>query len=179
MTYKPPKCMIGGCKNFAHNLGIKNPDGTTRYRWKDGIGYICGTHHSNFVHRANKHRKDYCENEDGRLGFQCTTTIVWPGMLDVDHINGNPADNRLENLQTLCKCCHVYKGHLNEDYKSPGRKALGLTSGLNPGANFNYSDDIVFPTAHEEVRDLFEFEKSAPPFDSKSLFIIEDSFEKK
>lgn len=174
MTYKPPKCMIENCQNFADNLGIKNPDGSTKYRSKIGIGWICGTHHKNFIHRAIKHRKDYCENIDGRLGPPCTTTIVWSGMLDVDHKNGNPADNRLENLQTLCKCCHAYKTHLFKDYNSPGRKSLGLSAILKPNQDFNYPDDVVFPMAHDDAQNLFEFEKSEEQMIVENLFIIED-----
>jgi len=66
-----------------------------------------------------------CENVDGRLGFVCTTT-TFPGfgMVDVDHINGNPSHNDRENLQTLCKCCHAYKTNVNADYATPGRKTL-------------------------------------------------------
>jgi hypothetical protein len=31
-------------------------------------------------------------------------------------------------MQTLCACCHRYKGTvLNKDYASPGRKALSVT----------------------------------------------------
>ena len=68
-----------------------------------------------------------CENVDGRLGFKCTTT-AFPGfgMLDVDHKNGIPTDNRRKNLQTLCKCCHAYKTNVNQDYATAGRKALGV-----------------------------------------------------
>lgn len=73
--------------------------------------------YKNKRHPYRKHRKSYCENIDGRLGFKCTTTIVWHGMLDVDHINGLRNDNSLENLQTLCKCCHSYKTVLFKDSK--------------------------------------------------------------
>lgn len=161
MTIKRPKCSVEGCNNVAENTGRKNPDGSIKYRWKTGLGWMCSTCHGRIIHRAVKHRKDYCENVDGRLKFSCTTTIVWEGMLDVDHINGDPSDNRIENLQTLCKCCHVYKTHIYKDSQSPGRKSLGLTGYLTPGPEYKHSDTVVFPNAHEEIRrsGLFEFEK--------------------
>ena len=92
---------------------------------KNGFANI--TDYLNSIHRYRKYRETYCENEDGRLGYECTTTIAWDGMLDVDHINGDPTDNRPENLQTLCKCCHAYKTWKFGDAKTPGRKALKVT----------------------------------------------------
>jgi 5-methylcytosine-specific restriction endonuclease McrA len=38
--------------------------------------------------------------------------------LDVDHIDGNPSNNKPENLQTLCKPCHIVKTRENREYKS-------------------------------------------------------------
>ena len=67
------------------------------------------------VHPYLKNRKDYCENVDGRLGYKCTTTIVYRGQLEVDHIDGNPYNHSKENLQTLCNCCHTYKTHISRD----------------------------------------------------------------
>lgn len=81
----------------------------------------------NQFHPYRRYRKDYCENQDGRLGYVCTSTIVWDGQLDVDHKNGNPSDNEEENLQTLCKCCHAYKTNVKGDYLTPGRQFFGIT----------------------------------------------------
>jgi len=78
--------------------------------------------YQNSKHPYRKYRKDYCENIDGRLGYTCTTTIVHMVQLDVDHKDGNHLNNKVKNLQTLCKCCHSYKSLIYEDYKTPGRK---------------------------------------------------------
>ena len=83
--------------------------------------------YNNRNHPSRQYRKDYCENFDGHVTrHKCTTTIVWNGQLDVDHIDGNPSHNDPSNLQTLCKCCHAHKTFLYEDARTPGRKALGI-----------------------------------------------------
>jgi hypothetical protein len=128
-----PMCCVGGCTNRGQHTGSYRKDGTPVFR------KMCGKHHEEFCankhgltptqwknsfHPYLKHRKTYCENVDGRLGFDCTSNIVWEGMLQVDHIDGNPENNDESNLQTLCACCHVYKSWLNKDYATPGRKTL-------------------------------------------------------
>lgn len=82
--------------------------------------------YSNSKHPYRKYRKDYCENIDGRFGFTCTTSILMLAQLDVDHIDSNARNNKPENLQTLCKCCHTYKTITEKDYLTPGRKTLGI-----------------------------------------------------
>lgn len=134
-------CEIDGCNRLGHNTGAKKKDGTIIRRAR------CDRHH--FRKLADNgyfpvpylvHRKNYCENIDGRLGFVCTSTILnpidnpelfgddpnptWNAMLQVDHIDGNPFNNDPKNLQTLCACCHIFKTHKEEDYKTPGRKAV-------------------------------------------------------
>ena len=42
-------------------------------------------------------------------------------MLDVDHKDEDHLNNEPSNLQTLCKCCHSYKG--NQFVKVFGRTA--------------------------------------------------------
>lgn len=114
-----PKCSIPDCDNYCHNMGYGN------YR------KVCRTHHDiKFNVRGKgykKHRKNYCENEEGYLGYYCTSSIVDPRyQLDVDHIDGDPSNNELNNLMTLCKCCHSLKTIMFRDFETPGRKALAI-----------------------------------------------------
>jgi len=96
----------------------------------------------NSRHPYLKYRKDYCENKDGRLGFVCNTTLPTMEMLknagiavshwtpqqflDADHIDGDPSNNSEENIQTLCKHCHMIKSAQNGDHATPGRKTKGI-----------------------------------------------------
>lgn len=111
-----PSCEVPNCRKRVEVFGSDHY-GNIKYT-------VFCKDHACTINGYSLWRKTYCENIDGRLGFTCTTNIVWEGMLDVDHINGNPEDNRPENYQTLCKCCHAYKGNKNGDYKTPGRKKL-------------------------------------------------------
>ncbi|SRR6056297_1626046 len=128
-------CMEPGCNELGQHMGRYYQSGNRK-----GMPYRrarCTKHHQIFYARKKGlsddrashvfhpylfHRKNYCENQDGRLGFKCTTTIYWPGMLDVDHIDGNPFNEDVSNYQTLCKCCHAYKSWKEKDYLTPGRK---------------------------------------------------------
>jgi hypothetical protein len=58
------------------------------------------------------------------LGFPCPTDYeiiesnsdtAYKRILELDHINGKPYDNRLKNLCPLCPVCHATKGSLNKD----------------------------------------------------------------
>lgn len=115
-------CQYHHSKNIARRNGVRYAKELTAQR--QGLTM---TEYGNRFHPSRRHRKDYCENKDGRLGFTCTTTIAWDGMLDVDHIDGHPFHNDPSNLQTLCKCCHAYKTNSHGDYQTPGRKKLKLT----------------------------------------------------
>ncbi|MEZ0602951.1 HNH endonuclease [Paraburkholderia sp. IW21] len=60
------------------------------------------------------HKKTYCED--------CGFVAVVPAQLDVDHIDGNHANNDVANLRTLCANCHRLKTYLNRDYLASARR---------------------------------------------------------
>lgn len=154
-----PTCDTPGCSNPKIVIDWHWTNGEPRYRpvcqqchdaqtaeryaertgatWVKNVHDVCAhkegfnstSEWTNSRHPYRKYRKDYCENIDGRLGYKCTTTVIWDGMLDVDHIDEDPSHNEPANLQTLCKCCHSYKGNVfvKENGRTPGRKALGIT----------------------------------------------------
>jgi len=70
---------------------------------------------------------DYCCSKCGIDSWQGETII-----LDLDHINGNNRDNRLENLRYLCPNCHsqtdTYKGRNKNTGKIKISDAELLTS---------------------------------------------------
>jgi len=69
------------------------------------------------------HKKNFCENKDGLLGFLCPLDPEryehLPGAVyDMDHIDADHFNNDPENLQTLCKVCHAMKGDRDGDFNS-------------------------------------------------------------
>ncbi len=120
----PRMCIVPDCHRKGQHLGSYykkgEREGQPRRRAK------CTKHHFMEYGIAGweykQHRKDYCENIDGRLGFKCTTTIVCPEYQnDTDHIDENHDNNDVENLQTLCACCHRVK---TKYYREGNQKAL-------------------------------------------------------
>lgn len=73
------------------------------------------------------HKKIYCENKDGRLGFICPIDIKrcseFPSdCFDMDHIDGDHTNNNPDNVMTICKICHARKGKENNDFNSRKKK---------------------------------------------------------
>jgi len=113
------------CNNHHQsNIALLHGVDSARHLTAKRQGFLSPTDYMNSTHPYRQHRKDHCENKDGRLGYVCRAVVRISAQLEVDHKNGNPTDNRPRNLQTLCCLCHKYKTHANKDYRSPGRKQL-------------------------------------------------------
>jgi 5-methylcytosine-specific restriction endonuclease McrA len=89
------------CRNVWQS-GRMRGDGNNN--WRDGISksrYFPGSQPQFRLAR------DLAMKMDGGKCVVCNSAHNLHG----HHINGNPADNRVENLATLCKRCHyVYHG---------------------------------------------------------------------
>jgi HNH endonuclease len=117
-----PICINLGCgKPVAVMEGSIHDDNP---RWRVHCGHCQAASYGKWPHRAGvtPYKTGRCSNVEGILGFPCV--INWSlaestGLklsTEVDHKNGNPADNQPSNLQELCSICHREKGKRQGDY---------------------------------------------------------------
>ena len=72
----------------------------------------------------NKGRRAlYLKSQCERCGF--VPEIIQ--QLQLDHIDGNRANNHPSNYQTLCANCHALKTHMNGDWRTPSRRPVNGT----------------------------------------------------
>lgn len=67
------------------------------------------------------HKKKFCENITGVLGFVCpidaSRYAEFPSdIYHMDHLDGNHHNNDTHNLMTFCAICHTRKGKENGDF---------------------------------------------------------------
>ncbi len=75
----------------------------------------------------------------------CGLGPIWndqPLTLQLDHKNGDPFDNRLENLRIICPNCHTQTAtftgkNISRRYRAPGCAALCRTCGSSVSRGFN------------------------------------------
>lgn len=118
-----PQCINDGCENPVglSNGSLSDPKGRT-LRTVCNPCHKAGYKNKPLPENVTAHKKSFCENVDGRLGFVCTTTIRFSGQLELDHIDGDHINNTPENVQTLCKDCHAIKSWTNGDYRQGKRQ---------------------------------------------------------
>ena len=74
-------------------------------------------------------------------------------MLELHHINGNPTDNRLENLQILCPNCHS---------KTNNFRGKNITTRIHQSAN-----DLILTDEEVEKRKQKKLEKRRIPIEQR------------
>ena len=95
-------------KTVYKNLPLETKN---RMNWAKGKTI---THNSDIFTENSKYSNEMVKQrivKDNLLEYRCIKCGVdsWQGetiVLDLDHINGNNRDNRLENLRYLCPNCH-------------------------------------------------------------------------
>lgn len=98
---------------------------------------VCAAHRSTRKNEVDKWKMDQGCNNKGQYGFpECTSVVIDPCQLDINHIDGNN-DNRAENnIEVLCCMCHRLVTIREEHHKQPTRSRraklanTGLFSGL-------------------------------------------------
>ena len=117
-----PTCINEGCGS-----GVVTSTGSiydVNPRWRVHCGHCQAASWGKWPHKkgVTPFKTGQCSNVDASLGFPCV--IDWQLVesagikisTEVDHKNGNPADNRKKNLQELCSICHKEKGKREGDY---------------------------------------------------------------
>jgi len=118
-----PTCCNIGCNKPCHQSG--SLASRKIYRPYCGSCHLASMGRKPYAADVAPAKKNYCENKDKRLGFKCFTggKKIPSFMLDFDHISGDHHDNTVNNLQTLCKCCHAAKTKFFGDGRNQYRYA--------------------------------------------------------
>lgn len=117
-----PKCVNDGCQN---NVTVRN---WGNWSFKSECSRCIRNRKLGIVTEGvTVHKKRYCENHNGHLGFQCPVPKdSWTGFevaLDLDHLDGDHDNNTPENVKTYCKLCHNRKGQENGDHSNKKRSS--------------------------------------------------------
>ena len=104
-----PKCINDGCEN---DVAVRE----WKYWSFKSECSSCQNHRKKGKNRPGVtiHKKNFCENIDGHLGFKCPVRSkkIWENFLqslDLDHADGDHNNNIPDNVKTYCKLCHGKK----------------------------------------------------------------------
>jgi hypothetical protein len=121
-----PICINPGCGKPAM---VSHAKATGDLRYRVHCGHCQKASYGGHPHApgVTPFKTGQCSNTNGHLGFDCL--IKWPevpawakGMTEIDHKDGDPHNNVLENVEELCPICHKLKGQRNGDYDGHKRR---------------------------------------------------------
>tara|TARA_Y100000310_G_C20426111_1_gene689149 strand:- start:365 stop:766 length:402 start_codon:yes stop_codon:yes gene_type:complete len=112
-----PMCVNNGCDNYVQVREWKY------WSFKSECFSCATARKKNMdIPGVTKHKKNYCENHDGHLGWPCPVLkngwIEFQSSLDLDHLDGDHHNNIPSNVKTYCKLCHGRKSLINGDCNS-------------------------------------------------------------
>lgn len=135
-----PICINHGCSQPVTYSRRNTSDGS--YRWRIHCSHCQAASYGKWSHRPGvlPYKQNSCSNNDGRLGWKCPTNFtllpdLMNGITEVDHIDGDHANNDLGNLQELCMICHKIKGKMFGDFDNTKSKK----SNSDKKSNFLYT----------------------------------------
>jgi|688.fasta_scaffold1035682_2 hypothetical protein len=127
MNKLPPlKCSIPYCNNTV-GYHKKHKNGT--YQNKQ----VCAHHRKSGKAEVDAWKlSNGCANVDAHYGFACvSSTILHSAQLDINHIDGNNLNRNTDNVEVLCKMCHVLVT-INERHHTPnGHRKYNTQNNFN------------------------------------------------
>lgn len=131
-----PVCINHGCNSPVVPMRGKVTDSNPR--WRVHCGDCQKASYGGKAHKpgVTPFKTGKCSNVDGHLGFDCmiewTKVPEWAkGMTEVDHRDGNPNNNHIDNLNELCPICHKLKGQLLGDFNNTRGKSSSKKTYFN------------------------------------------------
>jgi hypothetical protein len=108
--YKIPICINNGCENKV-TVRHWSAQGDPSLKTECSRCSEARIHNKNII-GIKFHKKNYCENKDGMLGFVCpmdkSRYDEFPSdIYHMDHFDGNHQNNILSYLKTFCSICHT------------------------------------------------------------------------
>ena len=121
MKLDRPICCNRGCNKFVVPQSGRITDPLPRWRPVCGHCQKASYGKNDYAYGVTPFLTGICSNIDGRLGWECWTDFDkmpddFKKRTETDHIDGDPANNDLSNVQELCSSCHSYKGQKENNH---------------------------------------------------------------
>lgn len=128
---KKPPTSCRGCGVDTHNNAFCSNKCQQRHRSATKVGRFVEENSmaasSGLLSRvARAWLIDQANSQCTQCGWDAINPVTGKSPLEVDHVNGDPYDNRLENLRVLCPNCHALTPTSKALNSNKSRKKYGL-----------------------------------------------------